>query len=109
MESARLNDAGVPTEVDRLTDSTISIRNLLEYVNKYFPDILPMDVLQHLGRIKRPSGIFSNSVKYSSTATLEQAQQKTYTRKESREIIDSVIGELSFGDDYVHLIGNTGI
>ena len=29
-----------------VTSSTISIANLLDYVNQYFPDILPEDVLK---------------------------------------------------------------
>ena len=39
-----------------LSDSTISISNLLDYVNKYFPDILPEDVLKHYGHDSRPKG-----------------------------------------------------
>ena len=38
------------------TDSTISIAELLDYVNKYFPDILPEEVLKHYGHDSRPEG-----------------------------------------------------
>ena len=34
-----------------ITDSTISISELLDYVNRYFPDILPESVLRHYGEI----------------------------------------------------------
>ncbi len=39
-----------------VTDSTISIAELLDYVNQYFPDILPEDVLKHYGYDARPDG-----------------------------------------------------
>ena len=44
-----------------LTDSTISISNLLDYVNQYFPDILPEDVLKHYGHDARPAGELGES------------------------------------------------
>lgn len=44
--------------------STISISDLLDYVNKYYPDILPSDVLNHYGRDSRPNSELSDSVKY---------------------------------------------
>lgn len=37
-----------------ITGSAISIANLLDYVNKYFPDILPEEVLKHYGHTSRP-------------------------------------------------------
>lgn len=44
-----------------LTDSSISISNLLDYVNRYFPDILPEDVLKHYGHDARPAGELGES------------------------------------------------
>ncbi len=64
-EPARLIDAGVPANADYLTGSTISIANLLEYVNTYFPDILPEDVLRHFGHTGRPDGKLGQSALYS--------------------------------------------
>ena len=52
-------------DADYLTDSTISIAHLLELVNRYFPDILPMDVQRHFGRTERPAGKIGESAKYS--------------------------------------------
>ena len=52
------------------TGSTISISNLLDYVNNYFPDILPESVLKHYGYSSRPEGnigknaLFSHDVDY---------------------------------------------
>ena len=43
------------------TDSTISIANLLDYVNKYFPDILPEEALKHYGYDARPEGKLGES------------------------------------------------
>ncbi|MGM9601999.1 MAG: hypothetical protein ACI3W5_10550 [Faecousia sp.] len=48
-----------------LSGSTISISNLLDYVNKYFPDILPEDVLKHYGYDSRPEGKLGESALFS--------------------------------------------
>lgn len=47
------------------TDSVISVANLLDYVNQYFPDILPEDVLKHYGRDARPEGKLGEDALYS--------------------------------------------
>lgn len=47
------------------TDSTISISKLLDYVNKYFPDILPESVLMHYGHTERPEGNLGKSALFS--------------------------------------------
>ena len=39
-----------------LTGTTISIADLLTYVNRYFPDVLPEGVLRHFGHRERPAG-----------------------------------------------------
>lgn len=52
-ETAVLN---APRDSTPSTVSTISISDLLKYVNKYFPDILPSDVLKHFGYSERPKG-----------------------------------------------------
>ena len=44
---------GVPAT---LTGSNISIADLLAYVNRYFPDVLPESVLRHFGHSERPAG-----------------------------------------------------
>lgn len=48
-----------------LTGSNISISNLLDYVNRYYPDILPEDVLRHYGYTARPDGVIGESALYS--------------------------------------------
>ena len=60
------------------TGSTISISNLLDYVNNYFPDILPESVLKHYGYSSRPEGnigesaLFSRDVDYAEYAELKR-------------------------------------
>lgn len=54
-----------------LTDSKISIATLLDYVNKYFPDILSMDVLRHYGMETRPKGELGTRAKYSRRDNVE--------------------------------------
>ena len=46
------------------TDSTITIADLLGYVNKYFPDILPEEVLKHYGHDSRPDGKLGEDALY---------------------------------------------
>ena len=45
--------------------STISIAELLEFVNRYFPDILPEDALRHYGYTERPGGVLGESALFS--------------------------------------------
>lgn len=47
------------------TGSAISISDLLDYVNRYYPDILPEDVLRHFGYSARPDGVIGESALYS--------------------------------------------
>lgn len=47
-----------------LTDSVISIRSLLDYVNRYFPDVLPESVLRHYNHDRRPEGKLGESALY---------------------------------------------
>ena len=46
------------------TDSTITIAELLDYVNQYFPDILPEEVLKHYGHDSRPEGKLGEDTLY---------------------------------------------
>ena len=48
-----------------VTDSTISIADLLDHVNQYFPEVLPEDVLKHYGHDARPDGKLGESALYS--------------------------------------------
>ena len=67
--------------------TTISISELLDYVNRYFPDILPESVLKHYGHAARPEGKLGGSALYSErdsaaglTAEEAQAQKEAYTQ-----------------------------
>ena len=65
-ESVALNAPGLAAKnAEYRTDSTISIAQLLSYVNRYFPDILPMNVLNHFGHTTRPNGKLGKNVKHS--------------------------------------------
>lgn len=72
------------------TGSTISISNLLDYVNNYFPDILPESVLKHYGYNSRPEGnigesaLFSRDVEYSEYLELKRENKHL---KEVNEIL----------------------
>lgn len=52
-----------------VTSSTISIAELLDLVNEYFPDILPEDVLKHYGYDARPEGDLGEDALYSDRDT----------------------------------------
>ena len=47
-----------------VTDSTISIRSLLDYVKRYFPDVLPESVLRHYNHDRRPDGKLGENALY---------------------------------------------
>ena len=57
---------GVPAT---LTGSSISISDLLTYVNRYFPDVLPESVLRHFGHRERPAGKLGEGALFSLKAT----------------------------------------
>ena len=47
-----------------VTDSTINIAQLLDFVNLNFPDILPESVFTHYGHKERPNGELGKSALY---------------------------------------------
>lgn len=57
-----------------LTGSKISISILLDYVNNYYPDILPESVLRHYGYTSRPDGKLGNSALYSKDVNFTQSE-----------------------------------
>ena len=67
-----------------LTDSAISIRSLLDYVNRYFPDVLPESVLRHYNHDRRPEGKLGESALY---------QQRDNTRTERDILTDATDGD----------------
>lgn len=67
------------------TGSTISISELLENVNEYFPDILPEDVLRHFGHESRPEGKLGESALYSSRkAETEESHKEELAKTRAR-------------------------
>ena len=67
---------GVPAT---LTGSSISIANLLTYVNRYFPDVLPESVLRHFGHRERPAGKLGEGAQFSMKAYSE-AEKKDHVK-----------------------------
>ncbi len=75
-ESAALNAPRSADEsVISFTDSTVSLADLLEIVNRYFPDILPMDVLEHFETAERPRGDLGDDAIISRRGTAELVEQ----------------------------------
>lgn len=70
-----------------LTDSSISISNLLDYVNRYFPDILPEDVLKHYGHDARPAGELGESALF----------QQRESRLSNRDVLRMAAGRTPGG------------
>ena len=68
-ELAALNAPRSAAKPLSVTSSTISIAELLDHVNQYFPDILPENVLKHYGYDARPEGDFGENVLYSDRDT----------------------------------------
>jgi hypothetical protein len=81
----------VPAKADYLTGSNISISDLLDYVNKYYPDILPEDILKHYNYNSRPEGVLGESVLYQNReevsyenidlSTLDDEELKVYNNR----------------------------
>lgn len=67
-----------------VTDSTISIRSLLDYVNQYFPDVLPESVLRHYNHDRRPEGKLGESALY---------QRRDGTRTDRDVLSDATDGD----------------
>lgn len=96
-ESAALNAPRLADESAIRTDSTISISELLDYVNRYFPDVLPESVLKHYGYDARPEGKIGESALFQDRDTdsisnrallanaLESAAQNDIERKRLEE------------------------
>ena len=70
------------------TDSTISIAELLDNVNKHFPDILPESVLRHYNHSERPEGTLGESALYSErddTTVYDRMGETERIRKENEK------------------------
>ena len=72
-----------------ITGSTISISELLDYVNDYFPDILPEEVLKHYGHESRPEGKLGESVLYSDRDP-EAVKQNQILERQNEDLKDTV-------------------
>ena len=65
-EEAVLNAPPPTNNSLRITSSSkISIAELLEFVNRFYPDILPKPVYEHFGHTERPKGKLGESALYS--------------------------------------------
>lgn len=77
-----------------LTDSKISVAQLLGFVNKYLPDILPMDVAKNFDRNARAKGQLRGGAMYSESDSdtsirevLSEALLETAQNDEERALI----------------------
>ena len=68
-----------------LTDSVISIAQLLDFVNRYFPDVMPEDVYRHYGHSERPKGELGKSVKHSKKANPQTSGKKIITPAKQKD------------------------
>lgn len=66
------------------TGSTITISNLLDFVNQYFPDTMPEEVLKHYGHERRPDGTLGQDALY----------QQRYETLTDRDILDLAANDL---------------
>ena len=70
------------------TGSTISIANYLDVVNKFFPDVLPEDVLKHYGYERRPDGVLGEDTLY---------QQRTSPLTD-RDVLEAAANDIGISD-----------
>ena len=68
-ELAVLNAPRLTAKPLSVTNSTISIAELLDYVNQYFPDVLPESVLRHYQHNRRPEGELGENALFSERNT----------------------------------------
>lgn len=88
-EAARLNDAEIADNKSTIrTTSTISIPDLLDYVNKYYPDILPEDVLKHYGYDSRPEGKIGESALYSKDIETDDTKSLIKQNKKLQKTVE---------------------
>lgn len=86
-----------------LTGSTISISELLDYVNKYYPDILPEDVLKYYGHQSRPEGMLGKSALYSRAVDAAEYNSLLKENKQLKQMNSILQQELKPG----HHISNS--
>lgn len=65
--------------------TSISIAQLLDFVNRYFPDILPESVLRHYGYDARPDGEIGEDALYSGRDSYDSETKKQRKSKKSSE------------------------
>lgn len=76
-----------------ITGSAISIANLLDYVNKYFPDILPEEVLKHYGHTSRPEGKIGESALFQDRLDIADRNRAVILQKKA-ESLEKELAEL---------------
>ena len=84
-----------------VTDSTISISNLLDYVNRYYPDILPYDVLKHYGYASRPNGELGKSVKFQSRSDADYLSAVERDDMETAQRMVDEAAEIAFSESKI--------
>lgn len=114
-EPAALNAPRSTENPLSVTDSTISIANLLDYVNKYFPDILPMDVFNHLNNSVRPKGDFGDDVLFQDRLSnadknrLEILGNKTNRLSSDLKTLEKAFGKLVKDEFEKNIAPNEGL
>ncbi|MBE6682430.1 MAG: hypothetical protein E7600_09140 [Ruminococcaceae bacterium] len=89
-----------------VTDSTISIADLLQYVNRYFPDVLSESVLRQFGYTERPSGALGESVLYSKELFTDDRTMSAeeIENNEIEQMVQSIISSDDLSDADVKAI-----
>lgn len=95
-ESAARQAPGLTENPLSVTDSTISITQLLDLARDNFPDVLPESVLRHFGFDRRPDGKLGESALYSLKGSERDAELAELAKaigisvKKAKDYIDSV-------------------
>ena len=99
-ESAALNAPRLTAKPLSVTDSTISIAQLLELARDNFPDVLPESVLRHFGYDARPEGTLGESALFSYDGKVVTTDADTRPATE-REALEQEIERLT-SSNYLH-------
>jgi len=88
-----------------VTDSTISIADILEIARRNFPDVLPESVLRHFGIEARPEGELGESALYSRELPVIDRMRKQVagrlTKAQADRVIYDAMDHGDAGDDNV--------
>ena len=95
-ESAALNAPRLTVNPLSVTDSKISIAQLLDLARDNFPDVLPESVLRHYGFDRRPDGVLGEDVLFSLKDSDYMAAVESGDMETAQKMVDQAAKEAGY-------------